>query len=535
MAFIYTLTNAAVTGTDPAGTDLISLGDDNIRGFKSAMVERVNSRFVDVNADPWIIKSPPGGSGNTQSLIPTADNTYVLGEAARRFSDVRSAVFTGNLTGTVLTAAQANITSLGTLTSLTVSGVTDLNRFVNLDSTFGDIWIKMLSTGSGHYNWAITKSLSIANALQFTASTAADGTVFTTPLVTILNTGVLSSTGGYTGTLNTAAQPNVTSLGVLTGLNISGALTLIGAFPQIVVNAPGHAVIDLHSFDNSTLGILRFYQGVTLRGQLSADSSGVTSSVTVIAPSFTGNLTGTVLTGAQGNISSLGTLVGLNVGGTFKVITARSQLSANAEPYALQLTRSDNASGTVGFFLGSSLHATNPDLVLSNNAGTERARLTDAGTLSATAFSGPLTGNVTGNLTGTILTAAQANITSLGTLANLTVTASIIANGGLNMSNFVGTVKLIGGTTGVSHRNNADSADNLLVADNGDTTVRGLLLVSSGNVRGMTVSGLGNGAGAQITLAKVSTVGPPVANAAQQAWLRFIGSDGITYQVPAFT
>jgi hypothetical protein len=58
MAFVYTLTNAAVTGTDPAGTDLISLGDDNIRGFKSAMVERVNSRFVDVNADPWIIKSP---------------------------------------------------------------------------------------------------------------------------------------------------------------------------------------------------------------------------------------------------------------------------------------------------------------------------------------------------------------------------------------------------------------------------------------------------------------------------------------------
>ena len=46
------------------------------------------------------------------------------------------------------------------------------------------------------------------------------------------------------------------------------------------------------------------------------------------------------------------------------------------------------------------------------------------GTATATTFVGALTGNVTGNvtgnLTGTILTAAQTNITSLGTLSALT-------------------------------------------------------------------------------------------------------------------
>ena len=42
-------------------------------------------------------------------------------------------------------------------------------------------------------------------------------------------------------------------------------------------------------------------------------------------------------------------------------------------------------------------------------------------TLSAsTSITGTLTGNVTGNLTGTVLTAAQPNITSLGTLTALT-------------------------------------------------------------------------------------------------------------------
>ena len=47
------------------------------------------------------------------------------------------------------------------------------------------------------------------------------------------------------------------------------------------------------------------------------------------------------------------------------------------------------------------------------------------GTATATTFVGALTGNVTGNLTGTILTAAQTNITSVGTLTALTVSGDL--------------------------------------------------------------------------------------------------------------
>ena len=50
------------------------------------------------------------------------------------------------------------------------------------------------------------------------------------------------------------------------------------------------------------------------------------------------------------------------------------------------------------------------------------ALLTDAGTLTATAFSGPLTGNVTGNASGTAATvtgATQASITSIANLATV--------------------------------------------------------------------------------------------------------------------
>ena len=50
---------------------------------------------------------------------------------------------------------------------------------------------------------------------------------------------------------------------------------------------------------------------------------------------------------------------------------------------------------------------------------------TSAGIITASTFSGALTGNVT----GTIQTAAQANITSVGTLTGLTVSADATING----------------------------------------------------------------------------------------------------------
>ena len=70
------------------------------------------------------------------------------------------------------------------------------------------------------------------------------------------------------------------------------------------------------------------------------------------------------------------------------------------------------------------------------------ATLTDAGTLTATAFSGPLTGNVTGNASGTAATvtgATQSAITALGTIASLVATTADI-----NAGTFDG---IVGGTT----------------------------------------------------------------------------------------
>ena len=54
---------------------------------------------------------------------------------------------------------------------------------------------------------------------------------------------------------------------------------------------------------------------------------------------------------------------------------------------------------------------------------------TYAGSFTTISASGAITGNVTGNLTGSILTAAQTNITSVGTLSTLAVSGTVTMDG----------------------------------------------------------------------------------------------------------
>jgi hypothetical protein len=91
------------------------------------------------------------------------------------------------------------------------------------------------------------------------------------------------------------------------------------------------------------------------------------------------------------------------------------------------------------------------------------------GTVTADAFAGPLTGDVTGNVSGTaatVTTAAQSNITSLGTLTTLTVD-NVIVNG-----------------TTIGH---TDDTDLITVAD-GIATVAGEISVTTLDIGGTNVA-----------------------------------------------
>ena len=80
---------------------------------------------------------------------------------------------------------------------------------------------------------------------------------------------------------------------------------------------------------------------------------------------------------------------------------------------------------------------------------------------------GNLTGNVTGNITGSVLTAAQTNITSVGTLSALTVSGALTANGGAVFNE---------ASADVDFRVESDGNANMLFVDGGTNNV-GLGLV----------------------------------------------------------
>ena len=142
-------------------------------------------------------------------LQPVTDNDIDLGTSTYEFKDayfdgtVTSDAFAGPLTGdvtgnvsgtaaTVTTAAQPNITSLGTLTTLTVD-----NIIIN-------------GTNIGHTS--DTDSIAIAS----------DGVV-TMNQIPVFSAGINVSGGSIAGTLSTAAQTNITSLGTLTALQVDYA------------------------------------------------------------------------------------------------------------------------------------------------------------------------------------------------------------------------------------------------------------------------------------------------------------------------
>ena len=108
-----------------------------------------------------------------------------------------------NITGTLTTAAQNNITSVGTLTALAVNG--------NISS--GNI------SGTNHTGATVSVTGQVTGS-QFNGSAAG--------LTSIPGGNVTGTVPNATtaGTVTTAAQGNITSVGTLTALTVSGAVTV---------------------------------------------------------------------------------------------------------------------------------------------------------------------------------------------------------------------------------------------------------------------------------------------------------------------
>jgi cytoskeletal protein CcmA (bactofilin family) len=244
----------------------------------------------DSGGDVTVTDSFEGSTITTTGNATVGGNLSVAGSVS--FSSLS---VSGNVSGTLTTAAQPNITSLGTLSSLTVDSLT-------------------------------------LNDNQIASST---GTIALDDNVTV--NGNVTATN-LAGTLTTAAQTNITSIGTLSALTVDN------------IQLNGNTIV-------SDTGTLAIDDNTTVNGSLTATS-----------------LVGTLTTAAQTNITSLGTLTSLQIDG---VSINGNDISATRTNDNLTLTPSGTGEVVVN------------------------------GNISAT------------NIAGTLTTAAQPNITSLGTLTSL--------------------------------------------------------------------------------------------------------------------
>ena len=240
-------------------------------------------------------------SANTASKLVLRDSSgnFSAGTITATLTGNVTGNVTGNTSGTALSvtqAAQTAITSVGTLTALQVDNL-NLNG-----NTF--------SATTGAVN--ITPAAGSAIVL--------DGTINVDAGVVTGATSVTST--AFVGTLSTVSQPNITSVGTLTALQVDN-LNLNG---NVLSSTSGN--LSITPVSGST---------IVLDGTIIVDAGIVTGATSITSTSFVGALTGnadtaTTLATAR-NFSASGDLTAPNVsfngGGAVDLVTTLATVNSN--------------------------------------------------------------------------------------------------------------------------------------------------------------------------------------------------------------
>ena len=144
-------------------------------------------------------------------------------------------------TGIVTTSYQPNINSLGILSNLTVTGPVNLGNVANLIIYGGNDGQYLKTDGNGVVTWSnIPSAYSNTNAGAYLSTYTGNLTAGNANLgnAVVANyfvgngsqlTDVVASSASTAGTVTTNAQPNITSVGTLANLNVSGNANFTGS------------------------------------------------------------------------------------------------------------------------------------------------------------------------------------------------------------------------------------------------------------------------------------------------------------------
>jgi hypothetical protein len=395
-------------------------------------------------------------------------------------ADTSGTLVATTLTGTLSTAAQTNITSVGTLSSLALSG--GISGATTIAAS------GIISTSSA--GTAANPEITVGNSTTglYSASTTGFGESVHGTLEAdfgITNSGAWTFAGGIYGTLDTAAQTNITSVGTLTSL-ATGTITISA---DAILSAPASATLQLGAADASspvaqTLQVQNVVGGTsstagaawTLQGSLSTGSgaaglpsiktgfAGVTGAQTVTIS----NASPAVITlaahgyvpGENGQFTTSGSLpTGLSTSTTYYVIAAglaSGTFEISATPGGSAINTSSAGSGTQTW---------TPNTTVQNPASTVVAigpsGLTGSQTTSAFAIT--QTQNTSGNPTVLSVSAVDIAVGATSTALLLNLQGGSSGTTSEFKVDFSGDASALGsitstGVTGISQNANTNGA-----------------------------------------------------------------------------
>lgn len=215
-------------------------------------------------------------------IIPGTDDTYDLGSGAAKFAEIHGTLVSAtSLAGTLTTAAQGNVTSLGNLTGLTMAGLlgaavdstydigANLTRFANLyvDTLYGAV---SAETEASIADLALT-TLDMAGLLSAAVDSTYDIGEAATRFANVYADNLY-------GLIAEATQTNITSLGTLVRLSVTQDL-LVGTGLTDKGNGTINVQNGYYENGNRMLGVTAW---VAFNGQTGTivDSGGPVSAIT---------------------------------------------------------------------------------------------------------------------------------------------------------------------------------------------------------------------------------------------------------------
>ena len=379
--------NDGVIGSSPAFTFLPDNNELNVVGTINA------SNISATNIVATNITGTLTGSATTAGTVTTGIQPNITAVGTLTALDITGNLTAGNanlgnlviatfLEGTLTSSSQPNITTVGALSNLTVTG-----NLTAGNANLGNLAIANYFSGDGSLLTDLNGSniTEVANANYATFA----GTTFEAELANVANT------------VSDNAQPNITSVGLLTSLSVGGMLT---SFDAVLGN---NASANFFNGDGGNISNVQ-----------STNIIGIVANANYSAYAGNTQSANTVIDNAQPNITSVGTLISLNISGSID--------SANANLGNV---------ATANFFIGDGS-------LLSNIATGEFANYAN--------YAGNAVIAETADVANTVASSSQPNITSLGALTELLVVGNIVA-GNIDAGNVVVANYLIGDGSYISN------------------------------------------------------------------------------------